>query len=73
MFQKHHLSKKQVHTSSFHTVKNQTSFSLYLESCQTTDAGENGKKDEHLSMAGGIESLYNYFENQSGGSSENWK
>jgi hypothetical protein len=54
-------------------VKNQTSFSLYLESCQTTDAGENGKKDEHLSMAGGIESLYNYFENQSGGSSENWK
>jgi hypothetical protein len=38
----------------------------------TADAGKDVEKEEHSSIAGGIESLYNYSGNQSGGSSENW-
>ena len=38
----------------------------------TADAGENVEKEEHSSIVGGIESLYNHSGNQSGGSSENW-
>jgi hypothetical protein len=38
----------------------------------TADAGEDVDKEEHLSIAGGIASLYNHFGNQFGGSSENW-
>jgi len=38
----------------------------------TPDAGEDGVKEEHSSIAGGIASLYNHSENQFGGSSENW-
>jgi hypothetical protein len=36
------------------------------------DAGEDVENEEHSSIAGGIASLYNLSENQSGGSSENW-
>jgi hypothetical protein len=39
----------------------------------TTHVGEEVKKEEHSSIAGGIENLYNTSGNQSGGSSENWK
>ena len=38
----------------------------------TADAGEDVEKEEHSSIPGGIASLYNHSENQSGGSSENW-
>jgi hypothetical protein len=38
----------------------------------TADAGKNVKKEEHSSIAGGTASWYNYSENQSDGSSENW-
>jgi hypothetical protein len=38
----------------------------------TADAGEDVEKEEHSSIAGGIASLYNHFESQSGASSENW-
>ena len=38
----------------------------------TADAGKAVEKEEHSSIAGGIASLYNHTENQSGGSSENW-
>jgi hypothetical protein len=38
----------------------------------TADAGEDVEKEEHSSIVGGIESLYNHSGNQSGGSSENW-
>jgi hypothetical protein len=38
-----------------------------------THVGEDVKKEEHSSFAGGIENWYNQFGNQSGGSSENWK
>jgi hypothetical protein len=31
------------------------------------------EKEAYSSLAGGIESLYNNFGNQSGGSSDNWK
>jgi hypothetical protein len=31
------------------------------------------EKEEHYSIAGGIANWYNHSENQSGGSSENWK
>ena len=36
----------------------------------TADAGEDVKKEEHSSIAGGIASWYNHSGNQSGGSSE---
>jgi hypothetical protein len=36
------------------------------------DAGKDVEKEEHSSIAGGIASMYNHSENQSGGSSENW-
>ena len=36
------------------------------------DAVEDVEKEEHSSIAGGIASLYNHSESQSGGSSENW-
>ena len=35
----------------------------------TADAGEDVEKEEHSSIVGGIESLYNHSGNQSGGSS----
>jgi hypothetical protein len=38
----------------------------------TADAGEDMEKEEHSFTAGGIASLYNHSECQSGGSSENW-
>jgi hypothetical protein len=38
----------------------------------TVDAGEDVEKEEHSSIAGGIESWYNHSGNQFGGSSENW-
>jgi hypothetical protein len=38
----------------------------------TADAGEDVEKEEHSSIFGGIESMYNHSGNQSGGSSENW-
>jgi hypothetical protein len=38
----------------------------------TADAGEDVEKEEHSSIVGGIASLYNHSENQSGGSLENW-
>jgi hypothetical protein len=38
----------------------------------TADAGKDVQKEENSSIAGGIASLYNHSENQSGGSSENW-
>jgi len=38
----------------------------------TTDTGEDMEKDEHSSIVGGITNSYNYFGNQSGGSSDNW-
>jgi hypothetical protein len=39
----------------------------------TADSGEDGEKEEHSSIAGGIASWYNHFGNKSDGSSENWK
>jgi hypothetical protein len=36
------------------------------------NSGEDVEKEEHSSIAGGIESLYNHSGSQSGGSSENW-
>jgi len=36
------------------------------------DASEDVEKEEHSSIAGGIESCYNHCGNQSGGSSGNW-
>jgi hypothetical protein len=36
------------------------------------DAGEDVEKEEHSSIACGIESWYNYSGNQSVSSSENW-
>jgi hypothetical protein len=36
------------------------------------DAGEDVKKEEHSSIAGGIASWYNHSGNQFGCSSENW-
>jgi hypothetical protein len=38
----------------------------------TADAGEDVKKEEQSSIAGGIASLYNHSGNQYCGSSENW-
>jgi hypothetical protein len=38
----------------------------------TADPGEDVEKEKHSSIVGGIASLYNHSENQSGGSSENW-
>jgi hypothetical protein len=38
----------------------------------TADAGVDVEKEEHSSIDGGIASLYNNSENQSGDSSENW-
>ena len=38
----------------------------------SADAGKDVEKEEHSSIVGGIASLYNHSENQSGGSSENW-
>jgi hypothetical protein len=37
----------------------------------TADAGKDVEKEKHSSIAGGIASWYNHFENQSGSSSEN--
>jgi hypothetical protein len=37
----------------------------------TADAGEDVEKEEHSSIVGGIASLYNHSEKQSGSSSEN--
>jgi hypothetical protein len=39
----------------------------------TTHVAEDVEKEEHSSIAGGIENWYNHSGNQSGGSSENWK
>jgi hypothetical protein len=39
----------------------------------TTHVGEDVEKEEHSSIAGGIANWYNHSENQSVGSSENWK
>jgi hypothetical protein len=38
----------------------------------TADAGKDVEKEELSSIAGGIESWYNYFGSHFGGSSENW-
>jgi hypothetical protein len=38
----------------------------------TADAGEDVKKEDHSSIAGGIASLDNHCGNQSGNSSEHW-
>jgi hypothetical protein len=38
----------------------------------TADTGKDAEKEEHSSIAGGIESWYIHSGNQSGGSSENW-
>jgi hypothetical protein len=38
----------------------------------TANAGEDVEKEDHSSMVGVIASFYNHYENQSGGSSENW-
>ena len=38
----------------------------------TVDAGEDVEKEEHSSIAGGIERWYNYSGYQFGGSTENW-
>jgi hypothetical protein len=38
----------------------------------TADAVEDVEKEEHSSIVGGIESLYNYCGKQSDGYSENW-
>jgi hypothetical protein len=35
--------------------------------------GEDGEKEEHSFIAGGIAKWYNHSENHSGGFSENWK
>lgn len=35
--------------------------------------GENVGKKEYSSIAGAVANWYNHFENQSGGSSDNWK
>ena len=43
-----------------------------IKNSGAVDAGEDVKKEEHSSIAGGIASLYNHSGNQSGGSSENW-
>ena len=37
------------------------------------DASEDVEKEEHSSIVGGTASWYNYFGNQSGGSSDNWE
>ena len=39
----------------------------------TADIGKDVEKEEHSIIASGISSLYIYFGNQSGRSSENWK
>jgi hypothetical protein len=39
----------------------------------TLDAGEHVEKEEHFSIAGGSENLYNHSGNQSAIFSENWK
>jgi hypothetical protein len=39
----------------------------------TIHVWEDVEKEEHSSIAGGIANQYNHSENQSGGSSENWK
>jgi GTP cyclohydrolase I len=39
----------------------------------TADAGEDVEREELSSTAGRIANWYNHSENQSGGSSENWK
>jgi len=38
----------------------------------TRDVGKDVEKEEHSSTTDGIARWYNYFGNQSGGSSENW-
>ena len=39
----------------------------------TGDAGKDGEKEEHSSIAGGIVNLHDHSGNQSASSSENWK
>ena len=39
----------------------------------TVHAGEDEEKEEHSSIASGIENWYNHSGNQSGSSLENWK
>jgi len=39
----------------------------------TANAGEDGEKEEHSSIVGGIADGCNHSGNQSGGSSENWR
>jgi hypothetical protein len=39
----------------------------------TTLVGDNGEKEEHSSIAGGVANWHNHSGNQSGVSSENWK
>jgi hypothetical protein len=39
----------------------------------TTHIGEDTEKEEHSPIASGIANWYNHSENQSAGSSENWK
>jgi hypothetical protein len=43
-----------------------------IKNSWTADAGEDVEKEEHSSIGGEIESWYNHYGNQSGGSSENW-
>jgi hypothetical protein len=38
----------------------------------TADAGKDVEKDDHSSIAGGVESWYNHSGNKSGSSLENW-
>jgi hypothetical protein len=38
----------------------------------TADTGKDVEKEEHSSIADRIASFYSHFENQSGGSLENW-
>jgi hypothetical protein len=45
---------------------------LRLKIQVTADAGEDVVREEHSYIAGGIESWYKHYGNQSGGSSENW-
>jgi hypothetical protein len=45
---------------------------LRLKTQVTAHAGEDLEKEQHSSIAGGIASLHNHAENQSGISPENW-
>jgi hypothetical protein len=43
-----------------------------IKNSVTADAGEDMEKEKHSSIVGGIASWYNHYQNQFGGSSENW-